>query len=172
MGDTLHDIKSRRSIRSYKAEPVKTEDLDKILEAATWAANGRGAQSAKIVVTQKAELIREIEKLNAAVLGNPDAKPFFGAQCLAIIFADTAVPTWVDDGNQVIATLMLAAQAVGVGSCCVYRAKESFESSGGKALKKQWGISDNYKAVSNVILGYADEKPEPKARKADYILKV
>jgi nitroreductase len=173
MGDTLHDIKARRSIRSFKAEPVKEPELSTVLEAATWAANGRGAQSAKIVFTQKTELIQEVEKLNAAVLGNPDAKPFFGTPCLVVVFADTTVPTWIDDGNQVIATMMLAAQAIGIGSCFIYRARESFESPGGKALMKQWGLSDNYKAVGNVILGYpAGTPPEAAARKEGRIIKV
>jgi nitroreductase len=34
---TLDDIKNRRSIRVFKNEPIKREELDTILEAGTYA---------------------------------------------------------------------------------------------------------------------------------------
>ena len=38
-------IKTRRSVRAYKAEPVPPEALDAVLEAGTYAPTGGGRQS-------------------------------------------------------------------------------------------------------------------------------
>ena len=40
MESTLKDLKERRSIRAYKAEQIKEEELQKILEAGTYAPTG------------------------------------------------------------------------------------------------------------------------------------
>ena len=42
MESTLKDLKGRRSIRSYSTEQIKDEDLQKILEAGTYASTGMG----------------------------------------------------------------------------------------------------------------------------------
>ena len=55
--EVLNAIKTRRSIRKYKAEQITDEQLDAILEAGTYAATGMGKQSPVIVVVQKPELI-------------------------------------------------------------------------------------------------------------------
>ena len=65
---------------------------------------------------------------------------------------------------------MLAAESLGVSSCWIHRAKETFNTDEGKLLLKKWGISGDYEGVGNCILGYLDgEKPIAKERKADYI---
>ena len=49
----LEAIKTRRSIRKYKSTPVPQELIDKVIEAGTYAASGKGAQSAIAVVVTK-----------------------------------------------------------------------------------------------------------------------
>ena len=44
MSEVLDKIKSRRSIRKYKPDPVPQELLDQIIEAGLYAANGKGFQ--------------------------------------------------------------------------------------------------------------------------------
>ena len=67
--------------------------------------------------------------------------------------------------------MMNAAYAVGLGSCWIHRARETFDSEAGKALLKQWGIPETYRGVGFCILGYAaGELPQPKPRKDDQIL--
>jgi nitroreductase len=172
MNDTLKNLKERRSIRKYKAKQIKDGELDAVLEAGTWAASGRGAQPAVMVVLQDADRISRLEKLNAQVLGDAAAKPFYGAPTVVTVLVNKERPTWVDDGNMVIANLINAAHAVGLGSCYVYRARDIFDGAEGKALLKEWGVGENYGGVGHVILGYADESPKPAPRKSDYIIKV
>ena len=65
MESTLKDLKGRRSIRSYSTEQIKDEDLQKILEAGTYAPTGMGKQSPKIVVVQDKETRDHLSELNA-----------------------------------------------------------------------------------------------------------
>ena len=75
MNETLKVLKERRSIKKYKDILVSQELLKEILEAGTYAANGRGAQAGLIVATQNPILVKKLESLNARILENPDAKP-------------------------------------------------------------------------------------------------
>jgi nitroreductase len=172
MKSTLDDLKARRSIRRYKKEQIKASELDAVLEAGTWAPTGAGSQSPVIVAVQDAAAIAEMEKLNAKVMGNPDAHTFYGAPTVCIVLVDKSAPTPVYDGSLVLGNMMNAAYAIGLGSCWIHRAKEVFASPEGKALLKKWGLDpEKYEGVGNCILGYADETPTAKPRKAGYVIK-
>jgi len=174
MNEALNNLLTRRSCRAYKEEQIKTEELDAILEAGTFAPTGRGLQSPLIVAVQNPETVAKIEKLNAAVIGNPDAHTFYGAPTVVVVFADSESKLGVSDANLVIGNMLNAAHAVGVDSCYIWRAKESFESEEGKALKKEWGIPETYQGAGNVILGYgkAEGFREAAPRKEGYVKKV
>ena len=125
-----------------------------------------GKQSPVIVVVQKPELIAKLSKMNAAVMGTT-SDPFYGAPTVLIVLADPERGTYVEDGSLVMGNLMLAAHAVGVDSCWIHRAKEEFASPEGKALLKEWGLSENYVGIGHCILGYRDcEYPEAKRKKS------
>jgi nitroreductase len=171
---TLKDLKTRRSIRSYKPEQIKDEELDAILEAGTWAPTGGGSQSPVIVAVQNKTTLNKLQKLNAEVLGTPKAKPFYGAPTVLAVLVDKTKATPQEDGALVLGNLQNAAWAVGVDSCWIHRAKQVFESEDGKALLKKWGLDSNtYLGVGFCTLGYGEGvRPKPAARKAGYIIKV
>ena len=167
--EVLNAIKTRRSIRKYKAEQITDEQLDAILEAGTYAATGMGKQSPVIVVVQKPELIAKLSKMNAAVMGTT-SDPFYGAPTVLIVLADPERGTYVEDGSLVMGNLMLAAHAVGVDSCWIHRAKEEFETPEGKELLKSLGIEGDYEGIGHLVLGYAAAPAKEAApRKADYV---
>ena len=153
MKETLQDLKDRRSCRSFLPQQVKEEQLNAILEAGTYAPTGMGMQSPVIVVVQKPELVAKLSKMNAAIMGR-DMDPFYGAPCVLVVLADTQRPTYLYDGALVMGNLMNAAQAVGVDSCYIFRAKEMFASDEGKALLREWGIPEHYEGIGNCVLGY------------------
>lgn len=170
--EVLNAIKTRRSIRKYKAEQITDEQLDAILEAGTYAATGMGKQSPVIVVVQKPELIAKLSKMNAAVMGTT-SDPFYGAPTVLIVLADPERGTYVEDGSLVMGNLMLAAHAVGVDSCWIHRAKEVFASEEGKALKAEWGVPESYIGIGHCVLGYrSGDYPEAKARKDGFVIRV
>ena len=170
--EVLNAIKTRRSIRKYKAEQITDEQLDAILEAGTYAATGMGKQSPVIVVVQKPELIAKLSKMNAAVMGTT-SDPFYGAPVVLIVLADKARPTYIYDGSLVMGNLMLEAEAQGIGSCWIHRAKEEFETPWGKELLQSLGITEEYEGIGHCILGYADgEASKAAARKANRVYQI
>jgi nitroreductase len=170
--NALECLKTRRSVRKYKAEQIKDEELQAVLDAAVMAPSAANGQNGKMVVIQDPAAIAEVEKLNAAHTPNPAGHTFYGAPTVIVVLADATKVPWVDDGNMLIGNLLNAAHAAGLGSAYIYRARESFDMPEGKALLKKWGIGDEYRGVGNVILGYADEAPEAKPRKKDYVVRV
>ena len=169
--EVLQNIRTRRSCRAYTAQPVEPEKLKAIVEAGTWAASGMGRQTPKIVVLTDPAEIAELERMNAAALGNPDGHPFYGAPVVCVVLTDPEVSTCVEDGALVIGNLMLAAHSLGVASCWIHRAREEFDSPEGKALLKKWGVDERYIGVGHCILGYAaSEAPAPKPRTKDYVI--
>ncbi len=172
MNQTIRDLLQRRSIRQFKDEQVSEELLDIVLEAGTFAPTGMNRQSPLMVAVQNKETIEILRKMNAAILGNPDADPFYGAPIIIVVFADKNVRTYREDGSLVIGNLCNAAHAVGLGACWIHRAKEEFETEEGKALMKEWGIAENYEGIGHCILGIPSVIPETKPRKENYIIKV
>ena len=166
-------LKGRRSVRGYKDEQIKDEELNAILEAGEYAATGMGKQSPIMIVVQDKETISKLSKMNAKIMGNENVDPFYGAPTVVIVLADKNRPTCVEDGSLVIGNLMNAAYGLGVGSCWIHRSKEEFESEEGKALLKKWGVEGDYIGVGHCVLGYAKEPLKPAApRKDGYVVRV
>ena len=49
MSKVLEEMKTRRSIRKFKPDMIPQDILDRIIEAGTFAANGRGTQNTIII---------------------------------------------------------------------------------------------------------------------------
>ena len=172
MTQTVKDMIERSSIRAYKEEQVKEEQLQEILEAGKYAASGMGRQPVKMVVIQDKATIAQLSKMNAKIMG-ADIDPFYGAPTVIVVLADKSVPTHYADGCLTMGNLMNAAHAVGVDSCWIHRATEEFESEEGKALLAKWGIEGEYEGIGHCILGYRScDYPQAAARKEDMIVRI
>ena len=174
MSVVLDEMKTRRSIRKFKPDMVPADVLDQIIEAGTFAANGRGLQSPIIIAVTNKEMRDKIMEMNRMIGGWEEGfDPFYGAPVILIVLADASCPTAVYDGSLTMGNLMLAAHDLGIGSCWIHRAKEVFDSEEGKELKKQWGVPDEYIGVGHCVLGYRDcEYPAAKPRKEGFVIRV
>ena len=173
MNETLKVLKERRSVRKYKAEQIRDEELNAILEAGTWAPSAKGLQTFVMVVVQDPETIAWMSKLNAEIQGNPGTDPFYGAPTVVVVLGDGEKLNWLQDGSLVMGNLMTAAAALGLGSCWINRAMELFDRPEGKELLKKWGLPETCRGVGNCILGYVEgDLPAPKPRKDGWILRV
>ena len=171
MNEVTKVLCERRSIRKFKDEQIPREILDEILKCGTFAPNGKSKQSARIVVVQNRELIEEIAKINGSFVNKVGLIPFYNAPTLVIVFADKNVSTYVEDGCAVISNMINAAFSLGVDSCWVHRAKETFETDFGKNLMSKWGLGDEYVGIGNVVLGYRDMiLPTAMPRKDNYVI--
>lgn len=171
--EALEVLKNRRAIRAFKPEQITEEELNTVLEAGTYAPTGAGTQGVQIVAVQSPENVAALDALNAKVLNNPNAHPYYGAPTIILIFETEACVTHELDGAAVCTNLLNAAYAAGLGSCWIHRCRQMFELPEGKALLKQWNLPETLTGVASIALGYADcEQPVAKPRKADYIVKV
>ena len=169
MNEVICAIEGRRSIRSYRTDPVPEEKLEAVVKAGLMAPSAMNQQSWHFVVIsgKGAERYRTycIEKLGR--------DPYYGAPAMILVFGKKDAIAPVCDGSLAIGNLLLAAKALGLGSCWIHRARQEFESAEGKALMKKWGVSENYAGIGHCILGYAAQEPAPaKPRKADFIVRV
>ncbi len=164
-------FKTRRSIKEFRPEMIKEEDLDRILEAGTYAPTGMNRQSPLIVAFRDPETVKLMSESNAKIMGREGIDPFYGASTVVVVFADSEVNTGKEDACLVMGNLLNAAHSIGVGSCWVHRAREFFESTEGKALKEKMGIPERFYAVGNCLLGYYDVVPQTRPRKEGYIIK-
>ena len=173
MNEVIKCLVERRSCKKYLPKQVDEAALQEILLAGTYAPSGKNRQAAKILVLQKPEDIAAVERLNAAVLGNPDGRPFYGAPTVLVVLSDPEVNTAVEDGSLVMGNLMNAAHSLGVASCWIHRAREVFDIEEGRALLRKWGVTGEYIGVGHCLLGYADGPEKPASpRKSDYVVRV
>ena len=171
MNDTLKTLMERRSVRSYKPDQIPEGVLEQILLAGEYAPSGMGMQSAVMVAVQDPETIRTLSRINAEIMGT-DGDPFYGAPTVVVVLADRRRGTCVEDGSLVMGNLMNAAFSLGVDSCWIHRARETYETEEGKALLKKWGLSEDYIGIGNCILGYSDQPlPQPKPRKEGFVIR-
>ena len=169
--EAMNCILNRKSTKSYTERQVPDQLLDQVLEAGLYAPTGRNNQNVICVAVRDKKTRDRLSLLNAEIMGT-NADPFYGAPCIIVVFADSEGTTWVEDGSLVLGNMMNAAQALGLGSCWIHRARQMFETPDGKDLMKQWGLPDTMKGIGNCILGYPDQLPTGKPRKEGRIIKI
>ena len=169
MNESIKNMIERRSIRAYKPDMVKKEDIEEIVKAGTYAATGMNRQSPVIIAVTDQETRDKLSAMNAAIMGT-DTDPFYGAPVVLIVLADKSRPTYLYDGSLVMGNMLNAAHSLGLGSCWIHRAKEEFESKEGKELLKKWGVEGDYEGIGHCVIGYVEgDYPETKPRKEDYV---
>ncbi len=160
MGSTVEVLLGRRSVRAYQQDHQIPDDiLDSILETGLYAPSGMGKQGTILVSLQDPATIARLEHLNASAMGKPEARPFYGAPTVIVVFADASTPFYREDAALVLGNLMNAAWSLGVASCYIYRAQQEFGLAGGAELLFAWGIPEGYVAVGHCTLGYPERQP-------------
>ena len=164
--EIIEAMKERRSIRRFKPDMPKREDLEQIIEAGLYAANGRGKQATIIIAVTDKELRDQIADDNRKIGGWDEGfDPFYGAPAMLIVLAQKDWPTHVYDGSLVMGNMMLAAHSLGLGSIWIHRAKEEFEMEEYRSLLEKLGVSGEWEGIGHCAIGYVDgEVPEAAPR--------
>ncbi len=146
-------VLSRRSIRRYKPDPVPDDVLRQIFEAARVAPSAGHRQPWHFIVVQ-----------DAATKAQLGVAPWAAAAPLILVgCVDTAVrspPLCYVDLAIALEHIVLAAVNFGVATCWIGRLGRE------ESLKTVLGIPDHVTVVAVTPLGYPDEIPESKPRKA------
>lgn len=157
MNEVIKAMKERRSIRKFKAEMPPKADLEQIVQAGLYAANGRGKQAVITIAVTDKELRDKLSAVNNEIMGGPEGNdPFYGAPAILIVLANKEVPTAPYDGSLVMGNLMLAAHSLGLGSIWIHRAKEEFEMPEYQKLLKDLGIEGEWEGIGHCAVGYID----------------
>ena len=171
--DVVKTIMSRRSVRKYKPVEIENEKLQKVLECGINAPNGMYKQSWEIRVVNTPKVMSEIEKGYTAYLTQKGKKrishPSFGAPCLIFIAHDTAYDLSQVDCGLLGGNMILAAQSMGLGTCCLGGIVRYMNSPEAVELLKRLNIPSSYKLLYALAVGYPDENPKAKPRNAEKI---
>jgi len=188
MNEFIEMIKNRRTIRKYKSLQISNDELNAILDAGLHAPNAGGRQSAIIVVIQNEKLIEELGIINRntfkitsnitvsneqpSIIDDPNIKnAFYEAPVVLVFFALKNNYNLTGDCFIAAENIIFAAHSLGIGSCMIARAAETFETDRGKEIQKEWGLSNEYEARVFVTLGYIEGKlPLYKPRKENRII--
>ena len=175
MNEIIKAMKERRSIRKFKSDMVSKKDIDEIIDAGLYAANGMGKQAVITVAVTNKELRDKIAKDNCKIGGWDESfDPFYGAPVILIVLAEKDWRNRVYDGSLVIGNMMLAAHSLGLGSIWIHRAKEEFETEEYKKLLKDIGVEGEWEGIGHCAIGYIDgdiPKPAPRKENRVYFVK-
>jgi len=150
-------IKSRRSIRKYKPTPVEDEKLNMVLEAARWAPSAGNRQPWEFIVVKDPSIRRKIA----------DIAPYGGFIAEAPVMIAVVVNPkedlthYIEDGAVATTHILLAAYAMGLGTCWVGAFGTTYENDAKRVLC----VPQNLRILSLVSLGYpAEERTSTRKR--------
>jgi nitroreductase len=143
--DALEAIRNRRSIRRYLKKTVPDDQLMKVLEAGRWAPSAHNSQPRKFIVVRDEKTRRELAQ--AATYGSFLAE---APVAIAVVIDSSSSNHPVEDGAAATQNMLLAAHAVGLGSCWIGAYGSGYEAKAKQIL----GIPDDKRLQSLISLGY------------------
>ena len=109
----LEILRRRRSIRKFSTQPVETEKVDALLEAALRAPSSRGLQPWEFVVVTEPATLQQLAQAKQHGAGF-----LAGAPLAIVVVADPGrCDVWVEDCSIAALCLQLTATSLGLGSC-------------------------------------------------------
>lgn len=89
MNEIIKAMEERRSIRKFKADMPAKKDLEQIMEAGLYAANGMGQQAVITIAVTDREVRDRISAANCKIGGWEEGfDPFYGAPVIFIVLAE------------------------------------------------------------------------------------
>jgi len=144
--DVLEAIRDRRSIRRYHKKDVPEEKLMQVLEAGRWAPSAHNSQPRKFIVVRNEKVRRELAQI--ATYGSFLAE---APVAIAVVIDPSSSNHPIEDGAAATQNMLLAAHALGLGSCWIGSYGSGYETRARRIL----GVPDNKRLLSLISLGYA-----------------
>lgn len=150
-------IKTRRSVRKYKDNPVDWDKITQILEAGKFAPSAGNLQNWKFVVVRKDDVRKKLAQaafdqdwmedapVHIIVTGEPEkAERFYGSRGERLYTIQSCAAA--------VENMLLMANELGLGSCWVGAFDE-------RKVKRAVNMPENAVPQAIITVGYADEKP-------------
>jgi nitroreductase len=158
--DAIDVLKTRRSVRTYKGEPVPAKIIEDIIDCGRLAATANNGQPWEFVVVTDPDIRRKIATITDYGKFIADAPV-----CVVVLCRDTKY--YLEDGSAATENILLAAHAHGLGSCWVAGDKKPYAGEIGRLV----GAPQGYKLVSLIPMGYSAESPEKSKRPLSDVLR-
>jgi nitroreductase len=144
--EAIELLRLRRSIRAFENRPIDRDLLEKIIDAGRFAPTARNVQPWEFVVVTESRTLKAISELaeNGRFISQAKA-------CIAVFCSDTKY--YLEDGCAATMNILLAAAALGVGSCWVAGDKKPYCLQVSELLD----VPKEFKLVSLIALGYPQE---------------
>ncbi len=172
--EAMEAILSRRSTRNYRPDPVEQEKLDRILEAGRQAPSGGNNQTNHFLVIRSREVLRDLtamaEKAFAAMEIREDTYSSlkhaisasrkggyvfcYNAPLLIAVANRTGYGNNIADCACAIENMMVAANALDLGSCWINQLRWLNEDPEITAYLRRLGLKENERVYGAVIIGY------------------
>lgn len=170
----IKTIMERRSIRKYKPQPVGRDTMQTILNCGINAPNGMNKQSWEIRIVDNPEFINGVTALyknsNPKVAEDPSFKNMFrNAPTVVFIANDPSYDCSQIDCGLLGGNMVLTAQSMGIGSCCLGSPACFMKSPEAAEYLKKLNFSEGYELLYCIAFGYPDETPAAKPRNAEKI---
>ncbi len=147
MESLLKLLRARRSIRRFQNKSIPKDELEKMVDAARFAPTARNVQPWEFVVVTDKNKLTELADLaeNGSFLAQAVA-------CIAVFCVDTKY--YLEDGCAATCNILLAATALGIGSCWIAGDKKPYCPQVITLLNASSGM----KLISLIALGYPQDK--------------
>jgi len=154
--DCLAAIKTRRSVRAFKPDPVDDAAVETILRCGMQAPSACNEQPWQFVVIRDKAVLEKIGGINpyAAYAKNAPVSILVAGD----ISLDKCGGYWVQDCSACAENMLLAAHALGLGAVWtgIYPLPERVE-----AFGKLLSLPDTVTAMSLLVIGHPAETPAP-----------
>ncbi|MCJ7736652.1 MAG: nitroreductase family protein [Anaerolineae bacterium] len=155
--DAIEAIRRRRSVRKYTGDPIPREHLEQIVDAGRLAATGNNRQPWDFIVVTDREMIDELKVAS---------RWMEQAGAIVAVVMDPDSRWWVEDGAAAVENMLIAATALGYGSCWL----EGYTLPREEEFKKLLGIPDNLRLLTLVPFGVPAEWPTSEKKSLDEVL--
>ena len=174
--EALEAILTRRSTRRYKDEMPSRELIEKVIEAGRYAPSGSNSQSTHFIVftdrSVLAEMAEVVKREFAAMEAGPDtyislknsinaAKTdnyifHYGAPVFIVVANRKGYGNAMADSACALENMMIAANALDLGSCWINQLHWLDENENVRAFLKPYGLEESETITGGLILGYPE----------------
>ena len=155
--DALEAIRKRRTVRNFTGVAIPRADLETIVDAGRLAASGYNRQPWDFIVVTDRGMIEQL-KIAAQWMEKAGA--------IIAVVLDPATKYWLEDGSAAVQNMLVAATALGYGSCWLEGYTLPLESQ----FKALLGVPDDKRLLTLVPVGVPVEWPTKEKKPLEQVL--